>query len=214
MNGASRRGSSSFPSARVGSPKRRTSTELCEQLGIEVGETVIVDVAEDNMQLHPFGTTLAESRALAASKSFSGNLVDQLLPNVAPRRRMSEFVADVSAVLAFARGEPGGKRVATVRENCVVSALTLLEAFSKLVQCDVKAGQVRTFLREAFPRVIPLDRELAESSAMFHALTHKLGLSYADCVCMMLGSQRKATVLTADSGWKEIDLDVKVELIR
>lgn len=190
------------------------ATELCKQLGIEVGETVIVDVADDNMQLHPFGTTLAESRCSRPARVFRASWWMNCVPNVAPRRRMSEFVADVSAVLAFARGEPGGKRVATVRENCVVSSLTLLEAFSKLVQCDVKAGQVRTFLREAFPRVIPLDRELAESSAMFHALTHQLGLSYADCVCMMLGSQRKATVLTADSGWKEIDLDVKVELIR
>ena len=82
---------------------------------------------------------------------------------------MSEFVADTSAVLAFARGEPSGKRIGAVRENCVVSSLTLLEAFSKLVRYDVPTGQVRAFLRESFPRIIPLDRELAESSAVFHA---------------------------------------------
>ena len=29
----------------------------------------------------------------------------------------------------------------------------------------------------------------------------------------MLGSQRNATVLTANRRWKEIDLDVQVELI-
>jgi PIN domain nuclease of toxin-antitoxin system len=127
---------------------------------------------------------------------------------------VTEFVADASAVLAFARGEPGEKRVAKVREHCVVSSLNLLEAFSKLVRYDVPAEQVRLFLRESFPRVIPIDRDLAESSAVFHANSRNLGLSYADCVCLVLGKQRDAIVLTADRDWKKVDLDVKVELIR
>jgi ribonuclease VapC len=127
---------------------------------------------------------------------------------------VSEFVADASAILAFARGEKGEKRVAAVRENCVVSALNLLEAFSKLVRCEMPSDQVRHFLRESFPHVVPLDRELAELSAAFHADNHKQGLSYADCVCLTLGSRTKATVLTADRDWKKVDLDVKVELIR
>ena len=127
---------------------------------------------------------------------------------------MTEFVADASAMLAFARGEPGEKRVAKVREHCIVSSLNLLEAFSKLVRCDVPAEQVRLFLRESFPRVIPIDRDLAESSAIFHASSRNLGLSYADCVCLVLGNQRGAVVLTADRGWKKVDLNVKVELIR
>jgi ribonuclease VapC len=135
-------------------------------------------------------------------------------PNVAPRRRVSEFVADASAVLAFARGEKGEQRVAAVREYCIVSSLNLLEAFSKLVRYDMPAERVQQFLRESFPRVIPLDRELAELSAVFHAHTHKLGLSYADSVCLVLGKQRKATVLTADRDWKKLNVNVKVELIR
>jgi PIN domain nuclease of toxin-antitoxin system len=74
--------------------------------------------------------------------------------------------------------------------------------------------QVRSFLREAFPRVVPLDRELAEASAMLHAKTRGSGLSYADCVCLALGQQRKATVLTGDRSWKKVDVNVTVELIR
>jgi ribonuclease VapC len=135
-------------------------------------------------------------------------------PNGATRRTVSEFVADASAVLAFARGEPGEKRVGNVRNNCVVSSLNLMEAFSKLVRYDVPADQVRHFLRESFPRVISLDRELAEQSAVMHARLHKLGISYADCACLSLGVQRKATVLTADRNFKKIDLNVKLELIR
>ena len=127
---------------------------------------------------------------------------------------MSEFVLDASAVLAYARGEVGEKKVSKVREQSVVSALNLLEAFSKLVRYDVPAESVRTFLREAFPRVLPLDRELAEQSALLHAASRGLGLSYADCVCLTLGSQRKATIVTADRRWIAVEPKRPIELIR
>ncbi len=135
-------------------------------------------------------------------------------PNGATRRNVTDFVADASAVLAFARGESGEKRVGAVRTDCILSSLNLMEAFSKLVRYDMPADQVRHFLRESFPRVIPLDRELAEQSAMLHARIHRFGISYADSACLSLGMQRKATVLTADRNWKKLDLDVKLELIR
>jgi PIN domain nuclease of toxin-antitoxin system len=127
---------------------------------------------------------------------------------------VSEFVADASAILAFVREEKGDKKVAKVREQCVVATLNLMEAFSKLVRYEVAADSVQGILRETFPRAIPLDRELAETSAVLHATTRTLGLSYADCVCLALGNQRKATVLTADRRWKEVDFEVTVELIR
>ena len=134
--------------------------------------------------------------------------------SVGKRRSVSEFVLDASAVLAYARGEAGEKKVAKVREKSVVSALNLLEAFSKLVRYEVPADSVRTFLREAFPRVVPLDRDLAEDSAVLHAASRKMGLSYADCVCLALGQQRKATVLTADRRWTAIEPKLPIELIR
>jgi PIN domain nuclease of toxin-antitoxin system len=127
---------------------------------------------------------------------------------------VSEFVADASAVLAFARGEPGEKRVAKVRGDCLVVSLNLLEAFSKLVRYEMPADQVQGFLREAFPRVEAVDRRLAETAAVLHATTRTLGLSYADCVCLAFGASRQAIVLTADRRWKDVKLDVNVELIR
>lgn len=127
---------------------------------------------------------------------------------------VSEFVADASAVLAFLNGERGEEYVARVREYCIIASLNLMEAFSKLVRKQMPVEHVSTILREAFPRVVPLDRDLAETSAVLHAATRKLDLSYADCVCLCLANQRKATVLTADHDWEKVDLDVKIELIR
>ena len=53
-------------------------TEVCKKLRIEVGDTVIVDGAEGKVQLHPFGTSLAEFRALAATKVPPAVLADEL----------------------------------------------------------------------------------------------------------------------------------------
>jgi ribonuclease VapC len=127
---------------------------------------------------------------------------------------VSEFIADASAILAFARGEAGDKKVGEVRERCVVSTLNMMEAFSRLMRYDLPAESVQTFLRETFPRTVDLDRDLAETSAALHATTRNIGLSYADCVCLALGSRRNATVLTADRRWREVSPNIAVELIR
>lgn len=134
--------------------------------------------------------------------------------SAAKKHGVSEFVADASAVLAFVNGEEGERHVARVRESCIVASPNLMEAFSKLVRHQMSVEHVGVFLREAFPRVVPLDRDLAETSAVLHAATRKLDLSYADCVCLCLAKHRKATVLTADRDWAKVELDVKIELIR
>jgi AbrB family looped-hinge helix DNA binding protein len=54
--------------------------EVCKQLGIGVGDTVIVDVDNGKVQLHSFDTRLAEFRAELSSKVPPGvSLVDELL---------------------------------------------------------------------------------------------------------------------------------------
>lgn len=127
---------------------------------------------------------------------------------------MSEFVADASAVLAYALGEAGERKVAKVRDRCIVATPNLLEAFSKLIRAELPAERVQVFLQQFFPHVAHLDRGLAEASGALHAGTRKFGLSYADCVCLMLGMQLKVPVLTADRNWEKVGLDVKLELIR
>jgi PIN domain nuclease of toxin-antitoxin system len=127
---------------------------------------------------------------------------------------VSEFIADASAILAFARGESGHERVGEVRDRCVVSTVNMMEALSRLLRYDLPAESVQTFLRETFPRTVDLDRDLAETSAVLHATTRSIGLSYPDCICLALGSRRNATVLTADRRWREVSPNIAVELIR
>jgi PIN domain nuclease of toxin-antitoxin system len=127
---------------------------------------------------------------------------------------VSEFVADASAILAFIRGEAGERKVAKWREQCLVATINLMEAYSRLIRYEMDPASVQQVLRETFPQTVPLERGLAEDSAALHAASRSFGLSYADCVCLVLGNHRRATVLTADRRWKDLQLGVKVELIR
>ena len=127
---------------------------------------------------------------------------------------MSEYVVDASAIVALARGEKGFERIEEVREGSVVSAVNLMEAFSRIVRHDVEPERVHSFLQQAFPNIVPFDREQAETAAIIHARTRKLGLSHGDCACLALGNMRKATVLTGDRAWKQVSLGVKIVLFR
>ena len=62
--------------------------EACRELNVEVGDTLIVDVTDCKVELHSFETTLANFRALLATKVPPGvSLVDEL---IAERRAEAE----------------------------------------------------------------------------------------------------------------------------
>lgn len=121
---------------------------------------------------------------------------------------------DASAILALALGEAGSETVRAARSNAVVSAVNHLEVVSKLLRTGLDESEIRHFLDEAFPRVVPLDRSLADGAGRLHARSRALGLSYADCVCLALAADRGLPVLTGDRTWTRIDLPVEVRLFR
>lgn len=127
---------------------------------------------------------------------------------------MSEYVLDASAIIALARGEKGFEQVEEVRERSWVSAVNLMEAFSRIVRHDVQPERVHSFLRQAFPNIVPFDTEQAETAATIHAGSRNLGLAYGDCACLALGQLREATVLTGDRAWEQAGVDVKIMLFR
>lgn len=54
--------------------------EICKRLGVEVGGTLIVDVADDEVRLQSFASLLSDFRALLKDKIPPGvSLVDELI---------------------------------------------------------------------------------------------------------------------------------------
>jgi len=46
------------------------------------------------------------------------------------------------------------------------------------------------------------------------AQTRELGLSLGDRACLALAIAREATVYTADRAWKDLSLQIRIEVIR
>jgi ribonuclease VapC len=127
---------------------------------------------------------------------------------------VSSVVLDASAVLAVARLEKGADAVLAARPDATLSAVNHAEVVSKLLRCDMPRDEIDIFLGEAFPQVVPFDREQASLAGRLHAVTRKEKLSYADCACLALATLRGLPVLTGDRKWLEVPTDAEVRVFR
>lgn len=127
---------------------------------------------------------------------------------------MNNIVADASALLAVACREPGADAVLKVRADLVVSAVNHSEVVSCLLRHDLPRPEIDEFLTEAFPHILPFDREQADVAGRLHAVTRKQNLSYADCACLALAQVRNFPVLTGDRKWLDLGLPLDIRLFR
>ena len=123
-------------------------------------------------------------------------------------------VLDSSAVLAVLFDEPGGASVSGLLDGGLLSAVNLAEILTKLKlggwETDFAWGRV---LNMGF-EVCPYEAEQARLTSELVDQTRQFGLSLGDRACLALAIQRKATVYTTDRVWKELDIGIKVEVIR
>lgn len=128
--------------------------------------------------------------------------------------RSGSVVLDASAVICLVRREPGWERVAAFGTAGELSAVNLAEVAYRLTRHGFPLDEVDAVVRPQVGRVVPFDADLALLTASVHRSTRHLGLSLADCACLSLGVARRATVVTADRKWAELDLGVTISQIR
>ncbi len=129
---------------------------------------------------------------------------------------MNKVVLDASAVLALLQGEEGANRVrdALRLSVCYISAANLAEVAGKLFERLGKRDQVRELLTIPGLEVLPVTEEDAFLAAELTVQAKALGLSLGDRLCLALGMQEGAKVLTADQVWLQLKVGPKVESIR
>lgn len=123
-------------------------------------------------------------------------------------------VFDSSAVLAIAFGEHGADRAADALGDGVLSAVNASEVIARLVERGASDEDARESLQGFGLAIRPFDEGLAIAAGLLRRSTRTHGLSLGDRACLALARRERATVLTADRSWANLELDLEIEFIR
>lgn len=124
------------------------------------------------------------------------------------------YVIDASALLCVLFDEPGAAYVAERMSGALVSAVNYHEVIAKLVDRGTPVEQIVTLLSDLDFDVVPVDRHQAELAGLMRTTTADAGLSLGDRSCLALALVRRATALTTDRAWQDMELEILVELVR
>ena len=114
-------------------------------------------------------------------------------------RRPVESVLDASALLAWLRGEPGGREVGFLLSRSSISSVNWSEVVQKVATFGLGSENRRAELEALGLRIVGFDRDDAEMAASLWQRAPSLSL--ADRACLALADRLTVPAVTADRVW-------------
>ncbi len=127
---------------------------------------------------------------------------------------MSSYALDASLLIAVFTGEPDHEQMTGYLLDGVVSSVNLSEVAAKLGERGEDEAQFRRDVREMQLPVVAFDEELAFLAARLRGPTRHAGLSFADRACLATARSLGLTAVTADRGWKNLKLGIRILVVR
>ena len=124
------------------------------------------------------------------------------------------YVLDSSAVIAALYQEAGSEEVKPHLADGIMSTVNATEVLSYITDAGASIKQAIEILDNIDIFTIPYSREHANLAADLKSRTKKYGLSLGDRACFALAMEKNLHILTADRTWAQLDLGIKIKLIR
>lgn len=138
-------------------------------------------------------------------------LKEERLQNVSS----GKVVLDASAILAVIYGELGSDKLTPeLLAHALVSSVNVSEVHSKLIAKGWDVEQAWEDCTGVADQIAPFSVEQAKTAGRLILSTRSSGLSLGDRACLALALEQNATVYTADRSWKNLKLDLRINVIR
>jgi len=99
-------------------------------------------------------------------------------------------------------------------QRALLSTVNLAEVHERMLDRGGQAEETWSWIEGLGCEVCPLNEQQARTTAELRSITRPYGLSLGDRACLALAIDRKATVYTTDRVWKNLALDIEVQVIR
>ena len=125
-----------------------------------------------------------------------------------------QIVLDASAIIAYLDGEAGSDIVEQWLPNSAVSMVNVCEVIAVLVREGKSEKEVSGDIRTLIPMIIPFGWDIARSTAAMITKTQPKGLGLGDRAALATAKLLNVPVLTTESRWLDVPVEVDVRLIR
>jgi ribonuclease VapC len=128
---------------------------------------------------------------------------------------VNRVVLDASAVMTVINSEPGADKLTPqILSMALTSTVNLAEVHGKLIHRGFNLDDAWVAANGTIHEAVAFTAEHAKTAGDLVVQTRALGLSLGDRACLALAIALQATVYTADRSWKNLNLGVRIHVIR